>query len=206
MRIELGMRVWTEDDQEAGTISRFLLDQRQVARGLALRTGALFGHEVLVDEAEFIIEGDRVRLRYRADELDALPDVESVGQMEELPAGDEATTYRAPEAPFVYGAGVPATPPLASGPGADPSLGESLRTERNEALVAQAREPRLIGKGTTVESNAGERLGEVTRAGYDATTGALSVLVIQTGGLLGQEREIDPATITSVGMDSVRLY
>jgi sporulation protein YlmC with PRC-barrel domain len=177
-------------DGEVGRTDGVVVDpETGEVSGLVVRAVLQLGNDLLIPvEAVSEATEDLVRLRCAIDELRSLP-----------PLDRHNFTRPAPEWPLPTGHA--AENVLVRRPG--PPVRDGLRSTRPDQLVDLSTEVKLR-PGQTVVNAEGE-VGPLDLVLLDATTGQVTSLVVQRGGLAGRATLVPPDLVSAVRGDQIVL-
>lgn len=211
MRVELGARVLTSDDEDVGKIEKLVVDPETGEVSLAvLRTGTLLtkDRELRVEELQ-AGEGSDLRVRYTAEQVDRLP--EFVESAYTQPTAGYSSPLGYPADGLVWPSGyAPAGVPTAGYEEARPAHSLDVPDRATAAEVDDLQLNRdltnaVIGEGDAVLSRDGEKVGEVHSVTYDTQSRQPTHLVVRKGFLFTTDVELPGSAVDGVEDGTVSL-
>lgn len=191
-RIKLHDKVITADDKNIGTVDRLIVEPTSgEVKEAVIRKGMILPEDVRVPLETMERAGkDVVRLRCTAAQIDDLP------RFVEAEFTNPPESYQPPIV-YPYPAIAFAWPLYYRGAIDDSAFASEQWTppEAREILLQQDLENAVIGEGSDVMSRDGEKVGEVHSITFDPDSGRPSRLVVRSGFLFTEERELPAETI-----------
>ena len=215
MKVGLGDRVKTSDGADAGYVKYLIVaPEANKVDAVVLEKGFLFTHDVEARLDAFMEDSaDGTRLRYRADEMRAMPefDPSRYREVDEL----TATRFGFPNAALLW----PTAYPYAGGgmglgggpvfvPTGDitqPVPVESVQRSEDDTIPPPGPHDFLVTNGTDVIAADGDRVGSVEKVVFDTVSGRPISLMVKKGVIFTDDVEIPADRIASVDSDAVYL-
>lgn len=182
MRIKLGAKVVTQNNEDVGEIERVVLDPKtEEMTHVVIQKGLLFSEDKLVPVSMLGVTGDdEIKLRATEEEINLLPDFESrkfllysdLNEAYKQERGYATPVIMYPPAGLGHvGMGMPAQPPLVA------------RVEENipEESVA-------LQDGADVIGMEGEKVGEVEEVYIDPELDQANYILVSKGFILKQRK------------------
>jgi len=204
MQLKLGQHVLSSDGKDVGAITHLIFDPAsEQVRDFVLETGWLMPDDVEIPIGTVIENGgERIRIRYTADEV------------KDLPRFDESRYTPSPSALADRLAGYPPVgilwpnmyviPPLGlsayplPAPVVDGEMAALSVSEVDEYRRHMDEDNAVISEGDDVFSKDGEKVGVVKSIAFDSATGRATSLTIQQGWLFHSEWELSTDIVGSV--------
>lgn len=200
MRFSPGARILALDGQEAGTISRVVIDPKtKEVTHLVLHTGVVMTHDKVVPvNLVGVGEQEHLMLRLHVNQLEQVPDFEETHY---VPVKDAEVRHRSPGVPPALPPAVYRYPPYRGKveiPYPQPPYAQVTQTNIPVGKVA-------LKKGAKVVSAEGDDLGDVEQVLTNPQTDHATHLFISKGRLLKAEKLVPIEWVDRLDEDQVRL-
>jgi sporulation protein YlmC with PRC-barrel domain len=205
MDINLGMHVYTSDNQDIGAVDKLILDpETDTVKAAVVRKGFLLHQDVEVP-ADMIAAGpdSNAHIPYSANEVDTLPRFNEADYAP--PPADYTSPFGYPlggvywPAGWGVGMGAPLYASPVAAPAAPAYTGDTaVDSEIDAALRNEDRENAIVDKGSDVLGRDGEKVGTVHELTFDPTTNELTGLVVHKGLIMGKDATVPASLIDKV--------